>query len=65
MNIKTLRVASVFSGIGAFEQALKLMKLPHEIKFACDNGERTLKLIAIFLVGYIRSNRDDDDYDDY
>lgn len=44
MNIKTLRVASVFSGIGAFEQALKLMKLPHDIKFACDNGERTLKL---------------------
>lgn len=36
---RTIRVGTLFSGIGAFEEALKQMKLPHEIKFACDNGE--------------------------
>lgn len=39
-----MNVATVFSGIGAFEQALKLMGIPYTIKFACDNGERDLKL---------------------
>ena len=41
--MKKLRVGTLFSGIGAFEQALKQMKIPHEIVFACDNGERYLK----------------------
>ena len=40
--MKKLRVGALFSGIGAFEQALKQMKIPHEIVFACDNGERYL-----------------------
>lgn len=34
-----LRVATVFSGIGAFEFALKRLNIDHEIVFACDNGE--------------------------
>lgn len=34
-----LRVGTLFSGIGAFEEALKQLKIPHEIKFACDTGE--------------------------
>ena len=38
-----LRVATVFSGIGAAEEALKQMGIEHEIVFACDNGERYLK----------------------
>lgn len=33
-----LRLATVFSGIGAIEHALKRMNVPHEIVFACDNG---------------------------
>ena len=37
-----LRLATVFSGIGAIEQALKQMNIPYEIVFACDNGERYL-----------------------
>lgn len=37
-----LKIATVFSGIGAAEQALKQLKIPHEIVFACDNGERYL-----------------------
>ena len=34
-----IRIATVFSGIGAIEQALKQMGIEHEIVFACDNGE--------------------------
>ncbi|CAI2187413.1 15476_t:CDS:2, partial [Funneliformis geosporum] len=32
-----LKVGTVFSGIGAFEQALKRMNINHDILFACDN----------------------------
>lgn len=34
-----IRLATVFSGIGAIEHALKRMRLAHEIVFACDNGD--------------------------
>lgn len=34
-----IRLATVFSGIGAIEQALKRMQLEHQIVFACDNGD--------------------------
>ncbi len=37
-----LQVATVFSGIGAFEHALNKLNLPYDIVFACDNGERTI-----------------------
>ena len=40
---KQLRVATAFSGIGAVEQALRQLDIPHKIVFACDNGERYLK----------------------
>jgi DNA (cytosine-5)-methyltransferase 1 len=33
-----MKVATLFSGIGAFEFALKRMNINHEIIFACDNG---------------------------
>ena len=39
-----LRIATVFSGIGAVEQALKQLHQPYKILFACDNGERYLKI---------------------
>ena len=35
-----LRLATVFSGIGAIEQALLRMHINHEIVFACDNGDQ-------------------------
>ena len=41
-NKNKFKIATVFSGIGAAEQALKQLKIPHEIVFACDNGERYL-----------------------
>lgn len=45
MAKKKLRLGTLFSGIGAIEQALLLMNIPHENIFACDNGELDLKLL--------------------
>lgn len=39
-----LKLATLFSGIGAIEQTLKNMNIDYEIKFACDNGERELPI---------------------
>lgn len=37
-----IKLATVFSGIGAVEHALERLSIPHEIVFACDNGERKI-----------------------
>ena len=37
--INMIRLATVFSGIGAIEHALQRMNIEHEIVFACDNGD--------------------------
>ena len=37
-----MKVASLFSGIGAIEQAFLKQNIEHKIVFACDNGEREL-----------------------
>lgn len=37
-----IRLATLFSGIGAIEQAFLKQKIEHKIVFACDNGEREL-----------------------
>ena len=34
-----IKLATLFSGIGAIEQALIRMGIPYEVVFACDNGE--------------------------
>lgn len=39
-----IKVATVFSGIGAFEYALKKLDIDHEIIFACDCGDRKIDL---------------------
>lgn len=39
-----IRLATVFSGIGAPEEALKQLGIDFEIVFACDNGERELNV---------------------
>lgn len=39
-----IRLGTVFSGIGAIEQALKRMNIEHDIIFACDNGDVDLPL---------------------
>lgn len=38
-----IRLATLFSGIGAIEQAFIKQNIEHEIVFACDNGERELE----------------------
>lgn len=40
-----MRLATVFSGIGAIEQALRRLNKPYEIVFACDNGDVELSLL--------------------
>lgn len=40
-NGNMLKLATVFSGIGAIEQALLRTHVEHEIVFACDNGDQT------------------------
>lgn len=40
-----IRLGTLFSGIGAVEQALNLMNIDHANVFACDNGELELKLL--------------------
>jgi len=40
MDMGSLRIATVFSGIGAFEQALQKLDIAYDIVFACDTGER-------------------------
>ena len=42
--MKKLRIGTVFSGIGAPEQALKRMNIDHDVIFACDNGERLIDI---------------------
>lgn len=39
-----IRLATVFSGIGAIEQSLLRLNVPHIIVFACDNGDVELNL---------------------
>ena len=39
-----IRLATVFSGIGAIEHSMQQNNINHEIVFACDNGERRLKV---------------------
>lgn len=34
-----IKLATLFSGIGSVEQALKRLNIEHEIVFACDNGD--------------------------
>ena len=59
-----MKLATVFSGIGAIEQALLKMNIEHEIVFACDNGERYLKEDFEEIKNKI-SNFNEDDKNNY
>lgn len=39
-----LKLGTVFSGIGAIEQALKRMNIDYEIEFARDNGDININI---------------------
>ena len=54
--MKSLKIATVFSGIGAFEQALEKRGIPYDIVFACDNGEREISKSYEDIQQYIKEN---------
>jgi DNA (cytosine-5)-methyltransferase 1 len=51
-------VASVFSGIGSFEFALKRLGIEHEILFACDNGNRNVLVNVDLELNKIKKMKD-------
>ena len=53
-----IRVATVFSGIGAFEYALKKNNIEHTILFACDCGDRKVEL-SEDQIKHLKSIKDD------
>ena len=59
--MKKLRIATVFSGIGAFEQALKKLNIDYDIMFACDNGEREISQSHEEIKEFCSRNGFDDD----
>lgn len=56
-----IKIATVFSGIGAFEQSLHKLGEDYEIVFACDNGEREVKLSKQEIMEYAEKNSLDND----
>lgn len=50
-----LKLATVFSGIGAIEYALKRLDINHEIVFACDNGDVLIEADSEQELNHIRS----------
>ena len=53
---KKIRLATVFSGIGAVEQALFKKKINYQIVFACDNGEREISMTYDDIISYCHKN---------
>jgi len=59
-----IKLGTLFSGIGAVEQAFRQLNIPHEIVFACDNGERYLDINPVEVLDKIldKSNGHVNDY---
>ncbi len=55
--IEKVRIATVFSGIGAFEQSLNKLNRDYEVVFACDNGEREIKETFQEILDYAKKNK--------
>lgn len=63
--MKMIKVATVFSGIGSFEFALKRLGIEHEIMFACDNGEREIQYDEVAEKKHVFSLKTIDDKQEY
>lgn len=63
--MKKIKIATVFSGIGAIEFALKRMNVPHEIVFACDTGEREIEYDHNIEFEYIKKLKSIDEKQEY
>lgn len=61
MNKRKLQIATVFSGIGAFEQSLNKLNIAYDIVFACDNGEREIKENYDDIMKYAKEHNFTDD----
>lgn len=57
LNKQKLNIATVFSGIGAFEHALKKDGIDYNVIFACDNGERELNVTEEKIKENISKNK--------
>lgn len=53
--MKKLKVASIFSGIGSFEFALKRLNIDHEIVFAVDNGNISIEYNLEKELSFVRN----------
>lgn len=53
-----IKVATVFSGIGSIEHALDRLNIPHEIVFACDNGDIPVEYDEVEELKKIKSMKD-------
>lgn len=51
-----LKIATVFSGIGAFEESLIKLGIDFETAFACDNGERLIEQSKEEILSYAMEN---------
>lgn len=59
----SITVGTVFSGIGAIEQALLKKSIKHKILFACDNGERNLDIKYEEILNAVNELTEDDKQD--
>lgn len=60
-----IKLATVFSGIGAIEHALDRLNLPHEIVLACDNGDIELNQNEEEIKTHLASFKDELDKKKY
>ena len=54
--MRKIKLATVFSGIGSVEHALKQLNVDHKLVFACDNGEREIKESFDDIMSFCKKN---------
>ncbi|HHX70526.1 MAG TPA: DNA (cytosine-5-)-methyltransferase, partial [Gallicola sp.] len=60
-----IKLGTLFSGIGAIEQALKRMNIDHEIVFACDNGNISIDVDIdkeLQIIRNLKSSQEKNEY---
>ena len=60
-----IKVATVFSGIGSIEFALKRLNIPHEVIFACDTGEVEIEYDKDYEMAEVKKLKDPKDKMNY
>ena len=60
-----IKLGTLFSGIGAIEQALKRMNVDHEVVFACDNGNISIDVDIdkeLKIIRNLKSSQEKNEY---